>query len=111
MAFYPWRPRRPGGGNGAGAFGSGAAENGGNNMAFSLADSGPGGGSASYLISAANYTLTDLGAPVPVGTTFGAYISIGGLVPLVGNADVVSLIRSRMPFMKLCLRYGGRALI
>lgn len=87
----PLGANQTGGGNGAGAFGSGAAENDGSNMAFSLADSGPGGGSASYLLSAANFTLTDLGAPVPAGTTFGAYISIGGLVPLVGNADVVGL--------------------
>ena len=87
----PLAATQNGGGNGAGAFGSGTAQNDGTNMAFALADSGPDGGSASYLISAANYTLTDVGAPVPMGTAFGAYISIGGLVPLVGNADVVSL--------------------
>ncbi len=51
-----------GGGNGAGAFGSGAAENLGSAMGFALADSGAGGGSASYLISAANYSFTDVGA-------------------------------------------------
>ena len=60
-------------------------------MAFALADSGPGGGSASYLISAADFTMTDVGAPIAAGSTLGAYLSIAGLVPLVGNADVASL--------------------
>jgi len=81
-----------GGGNGAGAFGSGDALNAGSTMAFDLSDSGPGGGSASYLISAANYSFTDVGAPIAAGSTYGAYLSLGGLVPLVGNADVASLI-------------------
>jgi hypothetical protein len=80
-----------GGGNGNGAFGSGDAVNAGSTMAFDLADSGPGGGSASYLISAANYSFTDVGAPIAAGSTFGAYLSLGGFVPLVGNADVASL--------------------
>jgi len=80
-----------GGGNGAGAFGSGLIQNDGPDMAFSLADSGSGGGSASYLISGANYTFTDVGAPLAAGTAYGAYLSIAGSVPLVGNADVASL--------------------
>jgi hypothetical protein len=80
-----------GGGNGSGAFGSGAAFNGGSFMGFDLSDSGPGGGSASYLVSSANFTYTDVGAPIPAGSTYGAFLSIGGLVPLVGNADVTSL--------------------
>ncbi|HEY4365357.1 MAG TPA: PEP-CTERM sorting domain-containing protein [Bryobacteraceae bacterium] len=80
-----------GGGNGSGSFGSGTATNAGSNVSFSLADSGPGGGSASYLISAANFTFTDVGADTPAGTSYGAYLAIAGLVPLVGNVDVASL--------------------
>jgi hypothetical protein len=80
-----------GGANGNGAFGSGGAQNLGSTMAFDLADSGPGGGSASYLIMAADYSFTDVGALIAAGSTFGAYLSIGGVVPLVGNADVASL--------------------
>lgn len=87
----PLNQTQTGGSNGAGAFGSGTVQNDGQDMAFSIADSGPGGGSASYLISAANYTFTDVGTPLAAGSTIGAYLSIGGFVPLVGNADVVSL--------------------
>jgi hypothetical protein len=80
-----------GGGNVNGAFGSGAAVNTGPAVGFALADSGAGGGSASYLITGADFDYTNVGAAIPVGTTYGAYLSIGGLVPLVGNADVASL--------------------
>jgi hypothetical protein len=82
-----------GGGNGFGAFGSGTALNAGTDMGFALTDSGPGGGTASYVISAANYSFNDAGAPIPAGagTAYGAYLSIGGFVPLVGNADVASV--------------------
>jgi hypothetical protein len=81
-----------GGGNGNGAFGSGLAVETGPTIGFDLADSGPGGGSASYLIGAEDFTYTNMGALIPAGTTYGAYIGIGGVVPLVGNADVASLI-------------------
>lgn len=87
----PLASSQVGGGNGAGAFGTGAATNAGTDMAFALADSGPGGGSASYILSSANFTYTDVGAPIAAGSTYGAYLSIGGLVPLVGNADVAGL--------------------
>jgi hypothetical protein len=87
----PLSETQTGGGNGSGAFGSGAAQNSGNDMAFALSDSGPGGGSASYLLSSANYTFTVAGAPIAAGSTYGAYLSIGGAVPLVGNADVAGL--------------------
>ncbi len=80
-----------GGGNGNGAFGSGDAVNAGSTMGFDLSDSGAGGGSASYLISAANYSYTDVGAPIAAGSTYGAYLALGGFVPLIGNADVASL--------------------
>jgi hypothetical protein len=80
-----------GGGNGAGPFGSGSATDTGATIAFDLADSGPGGGSASYLIGASNLTFTVAGAPIAAGTTYGAFLSIGGFVPLVGNADVAGL--------------------
>ena len=87
----PLAQSQTGGGNASGAFGAGAGTNSGTDMAFALADSGPGGGSASYLISAADFTMMDVGAPIAAGSTFGAYLSIAGLVPLVGNADVASL--------------------
>jgi hypothetical protein len=87
----PLADTQTGGGNGSGPFGSGSAVNDGNTMTFSLADAGPGGGSASYLLSAANFTYTNLTNPIPAGSTIGAYLSIGGAVPLVGNADVAAL--------------------
>ncbi len=46
---------------------------------------------ASYLISAASFSYTDVLAPIAAGTTYGAYIGIAGFVPLVGNADVAGL--------------------
>jgi hypothetical protein len=81
-----------GGGNGSGSFGSGTGYDGGNSAGFLLADSGPGGGSASYMIIATNATYTVAGAAIAAGTTYGSYIAIGGSVPLVGNADVASLM-------------------
>jgi hypothetical protein len=90
-APLPLFDSQTGGGNGSGAFGSGAAINDGSTMGFALSDSGPGGGSASYLISSASFSYTDVGAPIPAGTSYGAFLAIGGLVPLVGNADVASL--------------------
>jgi hypothetical protein len=80
-----------GGGNGSGAFGSGSAYNGGNFATFALSDSGPGGGSASYMIVSGSTTYTVVGAPVAAGTTYGAYLAIGGSVPVIGNTDVASL--------------------
>jgi hypothetical protein len=80
-----------GGGNGNGAFGTGAAFNAGNFANFILSDAGPGGGSASYIIESAMASYTNVGAVVAAGTLYGSYIAIGGSVPLVGNADVASL--------------------
>jgi hypothetical protein len=80
-----------GGGNAAGAFGQGTVGNIGPLVSLSLADSGPGGGSASYAITGANITYTVAGAAIPAGTNYGAYLAMGGAVPLVGNADVESL--------------------
>jgi hypothetical protein len=91
-AATPFGDTQNGGGNGAGAFGSGAAYNGGTFADFALSDSGPGGGSASYVIVGANATYTNVGAPIAAGTTYGSYIGIGGAVPLIGNADVVALM-------------------
>lgn len=79
-----------GGGNVNGAFGAGVAVNAGSAMGFALADSGPGGGSASYIISTAQLSYTDT-AGTAAGQKYGAYIAIGGAVPLLGNADVASL--------------------
>jgi hypothetical protein len=81
-----------GGGNGNGAFGSGVGVDTGSTIAFLLADSGPGGGSASYFIGTEDFSYTNQGAPIAAGATYGAYIGIGGFVPLVGNADVASLM-------------------
>jgi hypothetical protein len=91
VAAVPLSASQVGGGNGNGDFGSGSAINTGSAIGFALADSGPGGGSASYLITGSNTTLTDVNAPIAAGTSYGAYLSIGGAVPLVGNADVVAL--------------------
>jgi hypothetical protein len=80
-----------GGGNGAGAFGSGTMSNLGSQVGLALADSGPGGGSASYVIGAGNISYTIVGAPIAAGATYGAYLTMAGTVPLVGNADVEGL--------------------
>ena len=58
---------------------------------MALADSGPGGGSASYTITGGNITYTVAGAAIPAGTNYGAYLDMAGSVPLVGNADVTGL--------------------
>src|ERR1700759_3986681 len=87
----PVAASQAGGANGNGAFGAGPAVNTGATTAFALADSGPGGGSASYLVSSASFSYTNVGAPIAAGTTYGAYMAIGGVVPLVGNADVAGL--------------------
>ncbi len=87
----PMGASQVGGGNGSGAFGSGVVVNSGPVVGFSLADSGPGGGSASYEITSGIIHYTVQGAAVPAGSSFGAYLSMGGAVPLVGNADVVAL--------------------
>jgi hypothetical protein len=80
-----------GGGNGFGAFGSGAMINTGSTVGVSLTDSGPGGGTASYAIGTGVVTYTVAGAAVAAGTTYGAYLSMAGAVPLVNSADVMSL--------------------
>jgi hypothetical protein len=77
--------------NGVGAFGAGAILNTGPLIGYALADSGPGGGTASYGITSEIATWTNVGAAVPVGTKFGDWITMAGAVPLVGNADVVGL--------------------
>jgi PEP-CTERM motif len=80
-----------GGGNASGAFGSAAMSNFGNAVAVNMADSGAGGGTASYAIGAGNITYTVAGAAIAAGSTYGAYLSMAGLVPNVGNADVMAL--------------------
>jgi len=91
-AALPTGGTQTGGSNGSGAFGSGAAYNGGTFATFALADSGSGGGSASYLIVSGETTYTVAGAALPIGTNYGSYIAIAGSVPLIGNADVASLM-------------------
>jgi hypothetical protein len=89
---FPVGATQTGGGNANGAFGTGFGySNDGSSATFGLADSGPGGGSASYEIISGITSYNVAGVPVPAGTSYGAYIAIGGSVPLVGNADVVSL--------------------
>jgi hypothetical protein len=87
----PLSASQVGGGNGSGTFGQGSVANLGSQLGMSLADSGPGGGSASYAITNGNITYTIAGAPIPAGTTYGASLTMGGSVPLVGNADVEAL--------------------
>jgi hypothetical protein len=43
------------------------------------------------VLAASNFTYSVVGAPVAAGTQYGAFLAIGGSVPLVGNADVASL--------------------
>jgi hypothetical protein len=80
-----------GGGNGFGAFGAGSIVNTGPLIGFSMADAGPGGGTASYGITSEIANWTNVGAVVPAGTKYGDWITMGGAVPLIGNADVVAL--------------------
>jgi hypothetical protein len=87
----PFGGTQIGGGNGSGAFGSGTGYEGGSFANFALADSGPGGGSASYMLISGDSTYNVNGAAVAAGTSYGSYIGIGGFVPLVGNADVAAL--------------------
>ena len=75
-----------GGGNVNGAFGAGGIANFGPLIAVGLADSGPGGGSASYGITSEIAKWTNPLA-VPIGTSYGMI----GAVPLVGNADVLAM--------------------
>jgi hypothetical protein len=88
----PFSATQTGGGNANGSFGAGAGYEGGSFANFALADAGPGGGSASYMIISGDSTYNVAGAPVAAGTSYGSYIGIGGFVPLVGNADVASLM-------------------
>jgi hypothetical protein len=45
----------------------------------------------SFGVSYGNASFTNVGAPLLAGTPFGAFVAMSGAVPLVGNADVVSL--------------------
>ncbi len=90
-AALPLTAFQVGGGNGAGNFGSGSIANLGTGVGFSLADSGAGGGSASYELASGITSYTVGGLGIPGGATFGAYLAIAGSVPLVGNADVAAL--------------------
>ena len=88
----PFGGTQTGGGNASGSFGAGVGYEGGSFANFALADSGAGGGSASYMIISGDSTYNVAGAAVAAGTSYGSYIGIGGFVPLVGNADVASLM-------------------
>jgi hypothetical protein len=80
-----------GGGNGNGAFGAGTIVNTGPLIGYALADAGPVGGTASYGITSEIAQWTNVGNVVPAGTKYGDWITMGGAVPLIGNADVVAL--------------------
>jgi hypothetical protein len=88
----PLASSQVGGGNGSGNFGAGSGYDGGTFANFLLSDSGAGGGSASYMIISGESSYAVAGAAVAAGTTYGSYLAIGGAVPLVGNADVASLM-------------------
>jgi PEP-CTERM motif len=79
-----------GGGNGNGAFGSGATIVTGPQIGWGLSDSGPAGGSASYMITSwqANFVV----GPGGFNGTLGSYLAIAGLLPAAGSADVASLV-------------------
>jgi len=90
IAGLPLASFQIGGGNGFGAFGAGATAITGPRVGFQLADSGPGGGTASYAISSwtSNYVVTAGGFAGNLGT----FLSIGGTLPAVGSAGVASLV-------------------
>ncbi len=77
-----------GGGNVNGAFGAGTVTTTGPGVGFTLSDSGPAGGSASYEIASWNANYTE---PVGFVGTYGNVLSIGGVLPAVGSASVASL--------------------
>lgn len=79
-----------GGSNGNGNFGSAAAKNTGTIMSYSITDSGAGGGTASYVVNTEVAIFTDITGS-PIGTKFGAFLTMGGAVPLIGNAVVAGL--------------------
>ena len=90
-----------GGGNGNGAFGSGYTVVTGPQIGWTLADSGPAGGSASYMISSwtANFVVGAGG----FNGSLGSYLNISGILPAVGSADVASLVTQ--------LSIGGAAFV
>ncbi len=79
-----------GGGNGNGLFGAGDTLITGPQVGFTLSDSAPGGGSASYSITSwtTNYLITAGGFAGDLGT----YLSIGGVLPAINSAAAVSLV-------------------
>ncbi|HVT90490.1 MAG TPA: hypothetical protein VHD56_16670 [Tepidisphaeraceae bacterium] len=79
-----------GGSNGNGNFGSAAATAEPGAFRYSISDSAPGSGSASYLIDSEVATFTDA-AGTAAGAHYGAWLTMGGNVNLVGSADVAAL--------------------
>lgn len=79
-----------GGANVNGLFGAGQTLITGPQVGFTLKDSAPGGGSASYSITSwtTNYLITAGGFVGDLGT----YLSIGGILPAVNSAAAASLV-------------------
>jgi hypothetical protein len=79
-----------GGVNANGLFGAGATAISGPSIGFGLTDSGPGGGSASYMISSwtSNYTVGAQG----FNGTLGSFLGIGGAFPDTSDAVAASLV-------------------
>jgi hypothetical protein len=79
-----------GGGNGNGAFGAGSTVVTGPAIGFQLADSGPAGGEASYMISSwtSNFTVGAGG----FNGNLGSYLGIAGVLPAIGSAAVASMV-------------------
>jgi hypothetical protein len=91
LAGLPLASFHIGGANGVGAFGAGAVAITGPRVGFTLADSGPGGGEASYSISSWSTNLVV--GPGGFAGNLGTYLAVGGTLPFGGaSADVASLV-------------------
>lgn len=78
-----------GGGNGNGAFGSGAVSMTASNVYFNLTDINPdGAGAASFTVGSWTSTFTSVG---PTAGTLGSWLSVGGTFSTLSSAAAVSL--------------------
>jgi hypothetical protein len=80
-----------GGGNSFGSFGAAGLVNIGQQVGVAMANSGAGGGSASFAITSAVTSYQVTGTAIPAGSVYGAFLTMAGSVPLVGNTDVEAL--------------------
>ena len=86
----PFNSAQVGGGNVNGAFGAGSAAVSGPGIGFSLSDTAPGGGSASYMITSwnSNFTVDAAG----FAGTLGAFLAIQGHNNAPADSSVASLV-------------------